>query len=137
MKEVTLAYGLNLLLLGKVSRLYSDGLENTEYIYCDKGKFYYEDDALIGTTFFKTLNVLLKLEWPLRYKFFVTETYEDDKGRAYKYYEKELNEKGFYILYEKNHKYLGVKENQYCVVKNNKECIFGTELKVALNYFEE
>lgn len=43
-KEVSLAEGLNLLQLNKASKLYSDGLEENEYIEFDSRKgFCYED----------------------------------------------------------------------------------------------
>lgn len=132
MKEVTLAYGLNLLLLGKIKKLYSDGLESNEYIYCDKGRFYYEDDCMIGNSYFNTLTTLLMLEWSLRYHFFVKETYTEDKSREYKFYEKEVAENGYFSLGEYNHKIIGVKNNKYVVVEDGEEKVLGTNLKEAL-----
>ena len=71
MREVTLAYGLNLLSLGLVEKLYSDGLDSDEYIYCKGRAYYYEDNCMIGASYFRTLTTLFELEWPLNHKFYV------------------------------------------------------------------
>jgi hypothetical protein len=71
-KEVSLTEGLNLLQLGKASRLYSDGLESEEYIYWDDSKgFCYEDGYAIGRTLDITLHVLISLKWVLYHKFYI------------------------------------------------------------------
>lgn len=71
-KEVSLAEGLNLLQLKKVSKLYSDGLEDDEYIYWDNKKgFCYEDECVIGGTFDMALKKLNSLKWVLHHKFYV------------------------------------------------------------------
>ena len=71
-KEVSLAEGLNLLQLNKASKLYSDGLEENEYIIFDSRKgFCYEDGCVIGGTFDMTLKRLISLEWVLHHKFYV------------------------------------------------------------------
>lgn len=71
-KEVSLAEGLNLLQLNKASKLYSDGLEENEYIEFDSRKgFCYEDGCVIGSTFNITLERLISLKWVLHHKFYV------------------------------------------------------------------
>ena len=71
-KEVSLAEGLNLLQLNKASKLYSDGLEEDEYITCDSQKgFCYEDGCVIGGTLNITLKRLISLNWVLHHKFYV------------------------------------------------------------------
>lgn len=71
-KEVSLAEGLNLLQLNKASKLYSDGLEENEYIEFDSRKgFCYEDGCVIGSTFNMALERLISLKWVLRHKFYV------------------------------------------------------------------
>ena len=71
-KEVSLAEGLNLLQLNKTSKLYSDGLEENEYITFDSRKgFCYEDGCVIGVTFDMTLKRLISLKWVLHNKFYV------------------------------------------------------------------
>ena len=71
-KEVSLAEGLNLLQLNKVSKLYSDGLEENEYIIFDSRKgFCYEDECVIGGTFDMTLKRLISLKWVLYHKFYI------------------------------------------------------------------
>lgn len=71
-REVSLAEGLNLLGLNKVSKLYSDGLESDEYICFEANKgFCYEDGAIIGGTFDSTLHTLISLKWVLRHKFYI------------------------------------------------------------------
>ena len=71
-QEVSLAEGLNLLQLNKASKLYSDGLEENEYITFDSRKgFCYEDGCDIGGTFDMTLKRLISLKWVLHRKFYV------------------------------------------------------------------
>ena len=71
-KEVSLAEGLNLLQLNKASKLYSDGLEENEYITFDSRKgFCYEDGCVIGETLNTTIKTLISLEWVLYHKFYV------------------------------------------------------------------
>lgn len=71
-KEVSLAEGLNFLQLNKASKLYSDGLEENEYITFDSRKgFCYEDGCVIGGTFDMTLKILISLKWVLHHKFYV------------------------------------------------------------------
>ena len=71
-KEVSLAEGLNLLQLNKASKLYSDGLEENEYITYDSQKgFCYEDGCVIGGTLNITLKRLISLKWVLHHKFHV------------------------------------------------------------------
>lgn len=71
-KEVSLAEGLNLLQVNKASKLYSDGLEENEYILFDLQKgFCYEDGTVIGGTFNITLKRLISLKWVLHHKFYV------------------------------------------------------------------
>lgn len=136
MKEVTLAYGLNLLLLGKVEKLYSDGLDSYEYIYCNGRAFYYEDNCMIGDCYFHTLTTLLKLEWPLRHKFYVKEDFVDDKCVEFKYYIKEMKEKGCYILQSDDNKMLGVTENnKYCIVRKGKKKVLGKDFNVVVKEY--
>ena len=71
-REVSLAEGLNLLQLNKASKLYSDGLEENEYITFDSQKgFYYEDGCVIGGTFDMTLKRLISLKWVLHHRFYI------------------------------------------------------------------
>lgn len=71
-KEVSLAKGLNLLQLNKASKLYSDGLEENEYITFDSQKgFCYEDGCVIDGTLNTTLKRLISLKWVLHHKFYI------------------------------------------------------------------
>lgn len=71
-KEVSLAEGLNLLQLNRASRLYSDGLEENEYIEFKLQKGYcYEDGCVIGGTLNIALKRLISLKWVLHHKFYV------------------------------------------------------------------
>ena len=71
-REVTLQAGLNSVQLGNTDKLFSDGLEEDEYIYFDDSKgFCYEDGCVIGGTYDKTLNVLHSLKWCFNHKFYV------------------------------------------------------------------
>lgn len=71
-REVSLAEGLKLLQLNKASRLYSDGLEEDEYIVFDIRKgFCYEDGCIIGETLRIALDRLISLKWVLHHKFYV------------------------------------------------------------------
>ena len=71
-REVTLQAGLNSVQLGNTDKLFSDGLEEDEYIYFDDSKgFCYEDGRVIGGTYDKTLNVLHSLKWCFNHKFYV------------------------------------------------------------------
>lgn len=71
-KEVSLAEGLKLLSVNKASKLYSDGLDDYEYIAFDPNKgFCYEDGCVIGATVVDTLETLFSLKWPLHHKFYV------------------------------------------------------------------
>lgn len=136
MKKVTLAYGLNLLLLGKVKKLYSDGLDSNEYIYYKDRAFYYEDNCMIGDSYFHTLTLLLKLEWPLRHKFYVKEDFTDDKCVEFKYYIDEMKERGCYVLMSDNGKLLGVTEdNNYCIVKNGKKEVIGKNFSEVVKVY--
>lgn len=76
-KEVTLAEGLNLLQLKKASELYSDGLDESEYITFDTEKgFCYEDGCSIGRTLDMAIRFLFSLKWVLHHKFYVKATME-------------------------------------------------------------
>ena len=62
-REISLQEGLNQIQLGNANKLYSDGLEEDEYIYWDNNKgFCYEDGCVIGGTFNKTLDRLHSLK---------------------------------------------------------------------------
>lgn len=69
--EVALVDGLRLLAFRKVDKLYSDGLDENEYIQKKSGGFYYEDDCFIGNSVGETNRTLLALKWPLSHKFYV------------------------------------------------------------------
>lgn len=70
-KEISLAAGLNALQEGVISKLYSDGLEEDEYIYWDENKgFCYEDNCVIGGTFDSALDRLHALKWCYSHKFY-------------------------------------------------------------------
>lgn len=71
-REVTLQAGLNSVQLGNTDKLFSDGLNEDEYIYFDDSKgFCYEDGCVIGETYDKALNVLYSLKWCFNHKFYV------------------------------------------------------------------
>lgn len=71
-KEVSLVEGLNYLIKNKSNKLYSDGLDQNEYIYYDSTKgFCYEDGCVIGSTLNQTVNVLISLKWVLNHKFYI------------------------------------------------------------------
>lgn len=70
-KEVSLEEGLNLLQLNKASKLYSDGLDENEYITFNSQGFCYEDGCVIGSTVNGVLKTLLSLKWVLYHKFYV------------------------------------------------------------------
>lgn len=70
-REVTLQAGLNSVQLGNTDKLFSDGLEEDEYIYFDDSKgFCYEDGCVIGGTYDQTLKVLYS-QWGFGHKFYV------------------------------------------------------------------
>ena len=70
--EISLQEGLNQVQLGNTDKLFSDGLEEDEYIYWNHNKgFCYEDGCVIGRTFDPTLNILHSLKWCFRHKFFI------------------------------------------------------------------
>ena len=70
-REVTLQVGLNSVQLGNTDKLFSDGLEEDEYIYFDDSKgFCYEDGCVIGGTYDQTLKVLYS-QWGFDHKFYV------------------------------------------------------------------
>ena len=55
-----------------MDKLYSDGLDQNEYIYYDLTKgFCYEDGCVIGSTLTQTVNVLISLKWVLNHKFYI------------------------------------------------------------------
>lgn len=71
-REISLQEGLNQIQLGNANKLYSDGLEEDEYIYWDNNKgFCYEDGCVIGGTFDQTLDRLYALKWCFHHKFYV------------------------------------------------------------------
>lgn len=73
-REVTLQAGLNSVQLGNTDKLFSDGLEEDEYIYFDDSKgFCYEDGCVIGGTYDQTLKVLYS-QWGFDHKFYVKRT---------------------------------------------------------------
>ena len=50
--EISLQEGLNALQIGQADKLFSDGLDNYEYIYFNTQKgFCQEDNCVIGLTF--------------------------------------------------------------------------------------
>lgn len=70
-KEISLAAGLNALRDGTISKLYSDGLDENEYIYWNEETgFCYEDDCVIGGTFDRALDRLHALKWCFSHKFY-------------------------------------------------------------------
>ena len=71
-REISLQAGLNSVQLGNTDKLFSDGLEEDEYIYFDDSKgFCYEDGCVIGGTYDRTLKVLHSLKWCFNHKFYV------------------------------------------------------------------
>lgn len=73
-REVTLQVGLNSVQLGNTDKLFSDGLEEDEYIYFDDSKgFCYEGGCVIGGTYDQTLKVLYS-QWGFDHKFYVKRT---------------------------------------------------------------
>lgn len=72
--RVSLQEGLNALQIGLVDKLFSDGLDDYEYIYFDKEKgFCYEDNCVIGSTFDQTLDRLHSVGWCFKNYFFIKE----------------------------------------------------------------
>lgn len=71
-EEISLEGGLIAVFTGKTDRLYSDGLDDNEYICYvpDKG-ICYEDGCVIGSTVRKTIAVLEALGWCRSHKFFI------------------------------------------------------------------
>lgn len=71
-REISLQEGLDQIQLGNANKLYSDGLEEDEYIYWDNNKgFCYEDGCVIGGTFDQALDRLHSLKWCFHHKFYV------------------------------------------------------------------
>lgn len=71
-REVSMYSGLNSIQVGTADKLYSDGLEENEYIYWDNNKgFCYEDKCVIGGTYDQTLDKLHSLKWCFSHKFYV------------------------------------------------------------------
>ena len=71
-REISLQSGLNQVQLGNIDKLFSDGLDENEYIYWDNNKgFCYEDGCVIGGTFDQTLHVLHSLGWCWGHKFYI------------------------------------------------------------------
>ena len=71
-REITLEEGLREIVKDRSKKLYSDGLEEDEYMYYDPDKgICYEDGCIIGRTANKALEVLISLEWVLHYKFYI------------------------------------------------------------------
>ena len=63
--KVSLQEGLNALQIGRVDKLFSDGLDDYEYIYFNKEKgFCYEDNCVIG---------LHSVGWCFKHNFFIKE----------------------------------------------------------------
>ncbi len=70
--EVSLYEGLNQLELRNTDKLFSDGLDQNEYIYFDINKgFCYEDGYSIGRTYDQTLDVLHSLKWCFSHNFYI------------------------------------------------------------------
>ena len=70
--QISLYEGLNQLELGNTDKLFSDGLDQNEYIYYDENKgFCYEDGCSIGRTYDQTVNVLHSLKWCFNYNFYI------------------------------------------------------------------
>lgn len=70
--EISLQEGLNALQIGQADKLFSDGLDNYEYIYFNPKKgFCYEDNCVIGLTFNQTLIRLQSVGWCYKHKFFI------------------------------------------------------------------
>ena len=59
-------------------RLYSDGLDFDEYMFCKEGGIYYEDLCFIGRDDYEACERLSELNWVNHHKFFITkETHEE------------------------------------------------------------
>lgn len=70
--EVTLKEGLSALETGRTDKLFSDGLEDYEYIYFNKENgFCYEDNCVIGSILERAFDRLLSVGWCYKYKFFI------------------------------------------------------------------
>lgn len=81
-REVTLQTGLNSVQLGNTDKLFSDGLEEDEYIYFDDSKgFCYEDGCVIGETYDQTLKVLYSV-WGFDHKFYVKKNKNEKQEQA-------------------------------------------------------
>lgn len=70
--EISLQDGLEIIQKGDSDKLFSDGLDDYEYIYFDKEKgFCYEDNCVIGRTYDQTLSKLYSLKWCFNHKFYI------------------------------------------------------------------
>lgn len=70
--EVNLELGLESCIKCKDARLYSDGLNESEYIhYIPNLGLCYEDGALIGKDVYEALKVLEDMKWVKTHKFFL------------------------------------------------------------------
>ena len=71
MRQVTLEHGL-FLVMSENKKLYSDGLDQDEYICYEQNKgFCYEDGCLISQTITDTIATLTSLRWVKMAKFYV------------------------------------------------------------------
>lgn len=73
-REVGLFSGLCALERNSSSKLYSDGLEENEYMYYDlKRGICYEDNAIIEATAYDAVMCLNTLSWVHEHKFYLCE----------------------------------------------------------------
>lgn len=80
--KVSLQEGLNALQIGRVDKLFSDGLDDYEYIYFNKEKgFCYENGCIIGRTFNQTLNRLHSIGWCFKHNFFIKNPMENNMDK--------------------------------------------------------
>lgn len=126
--EVNLKDGLYL--VARVGgRLFSDGLQEDEFIYYDDklGYICYEDGCFIGNTWMEAYRRLTVLEWTKKYKFYFVEDISkfevDSINKAIQFHEEELMS-----LYKRKSELTGK-----CVVEMN----IAKDLKCKLISIEE
>ena len=85
--KINLEEGLAELMRGKVDKLYSEGLEEDEYIHYIKEKgFCFEDGTVIGKSFVTATENLIYADWTTKHPFYIKLDYEKEKEKWLKNY---------------------------------------------------
>ena len=81
--KINLEEGLAELMRGKVDKLYSEGLEEDEYIHYIKEKgFCFEDGTVIGKSFVTATENLIHADWTTKHPFYIKLDYEKEKEKS-------------------------------------------------------